>query len=74
MILTMVMFILVGFLQWILGFFFQPTGRFWSFLYVALIGGLGGGLYGLMSLATHLLDKIIGQPQADRLRAKFKRF
>ena len=72
-ILTLVMFILVGFLQWILGFLFQPTGRFWSFLYVALIGGLGGGLYGLMSLVTHLLDKIIGKAQADRLRAKFKR-
>ena len=72
-ILTMVMFILVGFLQWILGFFFQPTGRLWSFLYVALIGGLGGVLYGLMSLGTHLLDKVIGKPQADHLRAKFKR-
>ena len=71
-ILTLVMFILVGFIQWLLGFVFQPSGRFWSFLYVALIGGLGGGLYGLMSLRTRLLDKIIGKVQADRLRAKFK--
>jgi len=71
-ILTLVMFILVGFLQWLLGFVFQPSGRFWSFLYVALIGGLGGGLYGLMSLRTRLLDKIIGKTQADRLRTRLK--
>ena len=72
MILTMVMFILVGFLQWILGFFFQPTGRLWSFLYVALIGGIGGALYGFMSLAICLLDKVIGKSKAERLRARFK--
>ena len=71
-ILTLVMFILVGFLQWLLGFVFQPSGRFWSFLYVALIGGLGGCLYGLMSLRTRLLDKIIGKAQADRLRTRLK--
>ena len=71
-ILTLVMFILVGFLQWLLGFVFQPSGRFWSFLYVALIGGLGGGLYALMSLRTRLLDKIIGKAQADRLRTRLK--
>ena len=71
-ILTMVMFILVGFLQWILGFFFQPTGRLWRFLYVALIGGIGGALYGFMSLAICLLDKVIGKSKAERLRARFK--
>ena len=71
-ILTLVMFILVGFLQWLVGVVFQPSGRFWSFLYVALIGGLGGGLYGLMSLRTRLLDKIIGKAQADRLRTRLK--
>ncbi|WP_049503377.1 putative polysaccharide biosynthesis protein [Streptococcus oralis] len=71
-ILTLVMFILVGFLQWILGLVFQPTGRFWSFIYVALIGTIGGGLYGFMSLYTRLLDKVIGQAQADRLRARLK--
>ena len=72
MILTMVMFILVGFLQWLLGFVFQPSGRFWSFLYVALIGGIGGALYGFMSLAICLLDKVIGKSKAERLRARFK--
>ena len=71
-ILTIVMFILVGFLQWILGFFFQPTGRLWSFLYVALIGGIGGALYGFMSLAVCLLDKVIGKSKAERLRVRFK--
>ena len=71
-ILTLVMFILVGFLQWILGLVFQPTGRFWSFIYVALIGTIGGGLYGFMSLYTRLLDKVIGQAKADQLRARLK--
>ena len=50
----------------------QPTGRFWSFLYVALIGTIGGGLYGVMCLYTRLLDKVIGQAQADRLRTRLK--
>ena len=71
-ILTLVMFILVGFLQWIIGFVFQPTGRFWSFIYVAFIGVIGGGLYGVMSLYTRLLDKVIGPAKADRLRARLK--
>ena len=71
-ILTLVMFILVGFLQWIFGFVFQPTGRFWSFIYVALIGTIGGGLYGVMSLYTRLLDKVIGRAKADQLRARLK--
>ena len=71
-ILTLVMFILVGFLQWIFGLVFHPTGRFWSFIYVALIGTIGGGLYGVMSLYTRLLDKVIGQAKADQLRACLK--
>ena len=71
-ILTLVMFILVGFLQWIFGLVFHPTGRFWSFIYVALIGTIGGGLYGIMSLYTRLLDKVIGKAKADQLRARLK--
>lgn len=71
-ILTLVMFILVGFLQLMIGFVFQPSGRFWSFLYVALIGTIGGGLYGFMTLYTRLLDKVIGQTKADQLRARLK--
>ena len=71
-ILTLVMFILVGLLQWIIGFVFHPAGRFWSFLYVALIGTIGGGLYGVMSLYTRLLDKVIGKAKADQLRARLK--
>ena len=64
----------MGILQWILGLVFQPSGRLWSFLYVALVGAMGGGVYGVMSLRTHLLDKVIGKAQADRLRAKIKKF
>lgn len=71
-ILTLVMFILVGFLQWLLGFVFQPSGRLWSFFYVALIGVIGGGLYGAMSLYTRLLDKVIGKAKADQLRSRLK--
>ena len=71
-LLTLVMFISVGAIQWILGFVFQPSGRLWSFLYVALVGAMGGGVYGVMSLRTRLLDKVIGQAQANRLRAKLR--
>ena len=71
-ILTLVMFILVGLLQWVIGFVFQPTGRFRSFLYVALVGTIGGGLYGVMCLYTRLMDKVIGPAKADRLRARLK--
>lgn len=71
-ILTAVMFIFLAFLQWLLGFVFQPSGRLWSFLYVALVSAMGGGFYGAMSLRTHLLDKVIGKAQADRLRMKLK--
>ena len=71
-ILTLVMFILVGFLQWMIGFVFQPSGRFCSFLYVLLIGTIGGGLYGVMCLYTRLLDKVIGQAKADHLRERLK--
>ena len=71
-LLTLVMFIGVGAIQWILGFVFQPSGRLWSFLYVALVGTMGGGAYGIMSLRTRLLDKVIGKAQADRLRIKLK--
>lgn len=71
-LLTLVMFIGVGAIQWILGFVFQPSGRLWSFLYVTLIGAMGGGVYGIMSLRTRLLDKVIGKAQADRLRIKLK--
>ena len=71
-VLTLVMFILVGFLQWILGFIIHPTGRLWSTVYVVLIGGMGGALYGVMSLRTRLLDKVIGKNQADHLRARLR--
>ena len=71
-LLTFVMFIGVGAIQWILGFVFQPSGRLWSFLYVALVGAMGGGVYGFLSLRTRLLDKVIGQAQANRLRAKLR--
>ena len=71
-LLTLFMFLVVATLQWILGFVFQPSGRLWSFLYVALVGAMGGGVYGFLSLRTRLLDKVIGKAQADRLRAKLK--
>ena len=71
-LLTLVMFIGVGAIQWILGFVFQPSGRLWSFLYVTLVGAMGGAVYGIMSLRTRLLDKVIGKAQADRLRIKLK--
>ncbi len=71
-LLTLIMFFVVGFLQLIVGFVFQPSGRLWSFLYVALVATMGGIIYGIMSLRTHLLDKVIGKYRAERLRIKFR--
>ena len=71
-LLTLIMFFVVGFLQLIVGFVFQPSGRLWSFLYVALVATMGGIIYGIMSLRTHLLDKVIGKDRAERLRIKFR--
>ena len=71
-LLTLIMFFVVGFLQLIVGFVFQPSGRLWSFLYVALVATMGGIIYGIMSLRTHLLDKVIGEYRAERLRIKFR--
>ena len=71
-LLTLIMFFVVGFLQLIVGFVFQQSGRLWSFLYVALVATMGGIIYGIMSLRTHLLDKVIGKYRAERLRIKFR--
>ena len=71
-LLTLTMFLVVGCLQLMVGFVFQPSGRLWSFLYVALVATIGGIIYGIMSLRTHLLDKVIGKDRAERLRIKFR--
>ena len=65
------MFILVGTSSGF-GFVFQPSGRLWSFLYVALVGAMGGGVYGVMSLRTRLLDKVIGKPKQIAYESKLK--
>ena len=38
----------------------------------SLVGAMGGGVYGIMTLRTRLLDKVIGKAQANRLRAKLR--
>ncbi|EHI70189.1 putative polysaccharide biosynthesis protein [Streptococcus ictaluri] len=66
---TVVMGIFVFFLNWALGFAFQPNSRLTSLLYLFIIGGLGGLLYTYLTLLTHQLDKLIGS-RAVSLRQK----
>ncbi len=57
--LTLVMFILVGFLQWIFGLVFHPIGRFWSFICRLNWYDWWWALWGRESILT--LDKVVGQ-------------
>ena len=72
-LLTLFMFLVVGTLQWILGFVFQTK---WTFVEFSICSPCR--CHGWRSLWNHespnsrLLDKVIGKAQADRLRIKLK--
>ena len=70
-ILTATMVVLIVLVQFLLGFFFQPNGRISSFIYLALIGGLGMAFYGGFSLRVRLMDRFIGE-RAASLRQRFR--
>lgn len=70
-ILTTVMVLLIVIVQFLLGLFFQPSGRIASFVYLALIGAIGIAFYGGFSLKVRLMDRFIG-PRAASLRRRFR--
>ena len=69
-ILTVLMTLVVLISEFIIGYFFQPSGRISSFIYLAIIGGIGVAVYGGFSLSVRLLDRFIGE-RAASLRRTF---
>ena len=69
-ILTVLMTLVVLISEFIIGYLFQPSGRISSFIYLAIIGGIGVTVYGGFSLSVRLLDRFIGE-RAASLRRTF---
>ena len=69
-ILTVLMTLVVLISEFIIGYLFQPSGRISSFIYLAIIGGIGVAVYGGFSLSFRLLDRFIGE-RAASLRRTF---
>lgn len=69
-ILTVLMILVVLISEFIIGYLFQPSGRISSFIYLAIIGGIGVAVYGGFSLSVRLLDRFIGE-RAASLRRTF---
>lgn len=69
-ILTVLMTLVVLISEFIIGYLFQPSGRISSFIYLAIIGGIGVAVYGGFSLSVRLLDRFIGE-RAASLRRTF---
>lgn len=68
-ILTAIMGIVVALGTFGLHFIISPTTRLGSVIYLVLMGTFGVAVYGFLALATHLLDKLIGN-KAKTLRKK----
>lgn len=69
-VLTVLMTLVVLISEFIIGYLFQPSGRISSFIYLAIIGGIGVAVYGGFSLSVRLLDRFIGE-RAASLRQTF---
>lgn len=68
-LLALIMGVVVAIAAYGLHFAISPTTRLGSVVYIALIGAIGVLVYGFLTLATHLLDKLIGT-RAKTLRQK----
>lgn len=72
-ILTVLMAIPVGLVNWLLQFFLSPTNRIGSVIYLIIGGGIGVLVYGGLALKTRLADQLLGaraQSLRDKLRMK----
>lgn len=67
--LALIMGVVVAIAAYGLHFAISPTTRLGSVVYIALVGAIGVLVYGFLTLATHLLDKLIGT-RAKTLRQK----
>ncbi len=68
-LLALIMGVVVAIAAYGLHFAINPTTRLGSVVYIALVGAIGVLVYGFLTLATHLLDKLIGT-RAKTLRQK----
>lgn len=68
-LLALIMGVVVAIAAYGLHFAISPTTRLGSVVYIALVGVIGVLVYGFLTLATHLLDKLIGT-RAKTLRQK----
>lgn len=68
-LLALIMGVVVAIVAYGLHFAISPTTRLGSVVYIALVGAIGVLVYGFLTLATHLLDKLIGT-RAKTLRQK----
>lgn len=68
-LLAFIMGMVVAIAAYGLHFAISPTTRLGSVVYIALVGAIGVLVYGFLTLATHLLDKLIGT-RAKTLRQK----
>lgn len=68
-LLALIMGVVVAIAAYGLHFAISPTTRLGSVVYIALVGAIGVLVYGFLTLATHLLDKLIGT-RAKTLRQK----
>lgn len=68
---TLVMSLVIAFINGLLGLVYKPAGTLSSALYLSLFGLLGGLIYGYLSLKTRSLDALLGA-RAEGLRQKLK--
>ncbi|WP_294607461.1 polysaccharide biosynthesis protein [uncultured Streptococcus sp.] len=68
-LLALIMGVVMAIAAYGLHFAISPTTRLGSVVYIALVGAIGVLVYGFLTLATHLLDKLIGT-RAKTLRQK----
>lgn len=68
-LLALIMGVVVAIAAYGLHFAISPTTRLGSVVYIALVGAIGVLVYVFLTLATHLLDKLIGT-RAKTLRQK----
>lgn len=68
-LLALIMGVVVAIAAYGLHFAISPTTRLGSVVYIALVSAIGVLVYGFLTLATHLLDKLIGT-RAKTLRQK----
>ncbi|WP_159574282.1 polysaccharide biosynthesis protein [Streptococcus halichoeri] len=69
-LITLIMGLVVLLASWLLGMVLIPIDRLTSLLYLTIVGVIGFGVYGYLALATHLLDRFIGESKAKKLRQK----